>query len=140
MLPGAFPLGPFIVEESGKLTFRTPGNGANFSFHWRGHRFSAVLAQQRVALTGTLGQVPSSATGAGKRQSTLAAIKALPRLLPAGCTLHLTPNHRLQVKASEPMEWPAHATDLMVPLVRFLLTIAPTLDLLDEAGLGPAPG
>jgi len=58
--------------------------------------------------------------------------------LPSGWALRLTPDHRIQIKATENMEWPAHATDLIVPLVRFLLRLAPYLDLMDESELGPA--
>jgi hypothetical protein len=138
LLPGAFPLGPFIVEESGKLTFRTPERGAGFSFIWRGRRFSASLQQSSISLTGILGLVPSSAAGAGRREAALANLRALPRALPPGWALRLTPDHRIHIKANESMEWPAHATDLMLPLVRFLLQLAPYLDLMDESELGPA--
>ncbi len=136
MLPGAFPLGPFIVEESGRLSFRSKEDGAGISFHWRGRRFSARLGDGGIAFTVILGQVPSSASGPGKREQALAALRGLPRVLPAGWTVHLTPNHRIQLRSAEQMAWPAHLTDLMWPLVRFVLTLAPTLDLLDEAGLG----
>jgi hypothetical protein len=138
VLPGAFPLGPFVVEETGKLTFRAPGDTASFSFIWRGRRFSAALVNGSVALTGVLGLVPSSASGPGRREAALAALRALPRALPTGWALRLTPDHRIQIKALEGMEWPAHATDLMLPLVRFLLRLSPYLDLMDEAELGPA--
>ncbi len=138
MLPGAFPLGPFIVEESGKLAFRSPERGAGFSFIWRGRRFSAAMTESVICLTGVLGLVPSSAAGAGRREAALANLRSLPRALPSGWALRLTPDHRIQIKATENMEWPAHATDLIVPLVRFLLRLAPYLDLMDESELGPA--
>ncbi len=140
MLPGAFPLGPFIVDEGGKLGFRSPETGATFSFIWRGRRFSAGLRHGSIELAGVLGSVPSSASarGAGRRSAALAALRTLPRALPRGWALRLTPDHRIRIEAAETMEWPAHATDLIVPLVRFLLRLAPTLDLLDENELGPA--
>ncbi len=138
MLPGAFPLGPFIVEGSGRLTFRSPERGAGFSFIWRGRRFSAALTHGTIALTGVLGLVPSSAAGPGKREAALASLRSLPRLMPSGWALRLTPDHRIQIKATEAMEWPAHATDLLLPLVQFLLRLAPYLDLMDESQLGPA--
>ncbi len=140
MLPGAFPLGPFMVEESGKLGFRSPETGARFSFIWRGRRFSAVLRHGSIELAGVLGLVPSSASagGSGQRVAALAALRGLPRALPRGWALRLMPDHRIQIEAAERMEWPAHATDLMLPLVLFLLRLAPFLDLLDENELGPA--
>jgi hypothetical protein len=135
LLPGAFPLGPFIVEESGRLSFRSPDQSAGFSFAWRDRRFSALLQEGRVVLTGCLGKVPSTALGPARREAALVLLRALPRLLPRGWALRLTPDHRLQIKAAEPMAWPAHATELIQPLVRFLLRLAPYLDLLDESGL-----
>ncbi len=138
LLQGAFPLGPFIVESSGKLTFRSPERGAGFSFIWRGRRFSAALRESSISLTGILGLVPSSAAGARRREAALENLRALPRALPPGWALRLTPDHRVQIKAIEDMEWPAHATELILPLVRFLLRLAPYLDLMDESELGPA--
>ena len=133
MLPGAFPLGPFIVEENGRLSFRTPDQMARFCFAWRGYRFSAELKQGTVTLAGSLGQVPSSVGGTTRRQTALSLLRALPRSLPKGWALLLTPDHRLQIEAVEPVAWPPHATDLMQPLVRFLLRLAPYLDLMEEA-------
>lgn len=138
VLPGAFPLGPFLVEGSGKLSFRSPESTAGFSFSWRGRRFSATLARGSVALSGILGQVPSSAGGPARRETALGVLRALPASLPSGWAIRLTADHRVQIKTTESMEWPAHATDLMLPLVRFLLHLAPYLDLMDEAELGLA--
>ncbi len=138
MLPGSFPLGPFIVEESGQLVFRSPDGVAGFSFIWHGRRFSAAMTHGSVSLTGVLGLVPSSANGPARRESALAILRALPRTMPARWALHLTPDHRIQVKVTQALTWPLNATDLMVPLVRFLLRLAPYLDLMDEAELGPA--
>ena len=138
MLPGAFPLGPFIVEESGRLGFRAREQSAAFSFAWRNRRFSALLNEGTVSLTGMLGKVPSSAAGSGRRGAALALLRALPRTLPRGWALRLTADHRIVIKATESMAWPAHATDLIQPLVRFLLRLAPYLDLMDE--VEPKPG
>jgi len=136
VLAGGFPLGPFIVDDGGKLSFRTVEHGAGFSFSWRGRRFSALLKQGSVDLTGVVGRVPSSAGGAARREVAFAAARALPRLLPSGWALTLMPDHRLQIQAEERMAWPAYAADLIVPIVHFLLRIAPYLDLMDEAELG----
>ncbi len=138
MLPGAFPLGPFVVEESGRLSFRAPDHSAGFCFAWRGRRFSAELKEGTVALTASLGKVPSTANGPARRQTALSLLRALPRSLPKGWALRLTPDHRIQIEAIEPMAWPAHVTDLMQPLVRFLLRLAPYLDLMEEAEIQPS--
>ncbi len=137
MLAGGVPLGPFIVDHGGRLSFRSVETSAGFSFSWRGRRFSALLKQGSVGLTGVLGQVPSSASGAARREAAFAAARALPRYLPTGWALTLTPDHRLQIKAEETMAWPADVTALIVPLVHFLLRMAPYLDLMDDADLGP---
>jgi hypothetical protein len=50
VLRGAFPLGPFIVEDSGRLTFRAPERAASFSFAWRNRRFAAEITEGTVSL------------------------------------------------------------------------------------------
>jgi hypothetical protein len=138
VLSGAFPLGPFIVEESGRLSFRAPDHTARFCFAWRGHRFSAELKEGAVVLAGSLGTVPSSANSPARRHTALSLLRALPRSLPKGWALLLTPDHRIKIEATEQIAWPAHATDLMQPLVRFLLRLAPYLDLMEEAEVRPS--
>jgi hypothetical protein len=136
VLPGAFPLGPFLVEESGKLTFRSPHQEAALSFVWHGRRFSARIVPGRIKLSSVIGHIPSSASGAHRRKPALMCLRELPPLLPAGWALRLSADHRVHVDVMEPMGWPAHATDLMLPLLRFLLQLGPYLDLLDESELG----
>ncbi len=136
MLPGVFPLGPFLVEESGKLTFRSPNQEAALSFAWHGRRFSARIVPGRIKFSSVIGHIPSSASGAHRRQSALTCMRALPPLLPPDWSVRLSPDHRVHVDVAETMEWPAHATDLMIPLLRFLLQLGPYLDLLDESELG----
>jgi hypothetical protein len=135
MLPDIFPLGPFLVEESGRLLVKEPGSKPGFSFLWRGRRFSVALAERSMAWTAILGKVPSSATGRERREAGLAALRALPQILPSGWTLRLTADHRVQLSAETEMAWPAHVSMLMQPVVRFLLAVGPYLDLIEEAGL-----
>jgi hypothetical protein len=136
VLPGAFPLGPFLVEESGRLTFRSPNQEAALSFMWHGRRFSARIVPGRINLTSIIGNVPSTAAGPHRRQPALGCLRALPSVLPPGWAIRLTPDHRVHIDVAETMDWPAHATDLMLPLLRFLLKLGPYLDLLDESELG----
>jgi hypothetical protein len=138
MLPDMFPLGPFLVEASGRLLFRNPEVTSGFSFAWRGRRFAAVLGEGRMGLSGVLGCVPSSAAGVERRAASFAAVRALPRCLPPGWRLLLLPDHRVQVQAEETMDWPANAAAVLQPVVRFLLALAPYLDLLEESGLAVA--
>jgi hypothetical protein len=136
MLPDIFPLGPFLVEADGKLSFRREGTSPSFSFIWRERRFSAVLQTGVMRLTGVIGQVPSSAGGKERRDAALAALRMVPRLLPHRWVLRLRPDHRLLLEVEQPMDWPAHISALLQPLVGFLLAIAPYLDLVEEADLG----
>jgi hypothetical protein len=134
MLNDPFPLGPFIVDETGRLALRMPGCRPSFWFMWRDRRFSAVMAAGLVSLSATLGEVPSTLIGAARREDAFAALRALPRDLPRGWRLRLTPEHRIEVAADETMVWPATAASLVQPLIRFLLQLSPYLDLLEEAG------
>ncbi len=136
VLPGVFPLGPFLVEETGKLTFRSPDQSAALSFLWHGRRFSARIVPGSIKMSSVIGHIPSTMRGAHRRQPALTCLRALPPLLPPGWSLRLTPDHRVHIDVAEPMGWPAHATDLMLPLLRFLLQLGPFLDLLDENELG----
>jgi hypothetical protein len=135
MIPDGFPLGPFLVGEDGRLLFRSKDVRPQFRFAWRGRRFAALLSDGAMELTGVLGQVPSSGADAERRDAAFVLVRALPRCLPAGWSLLLMPDHRLQVRASRPMAWPANATALMQPVVGFLLTLGPVLDLLEENGV-----
>ena len=134
MLPERIPLGPFMVEPTGNLTFREPGSRPAFSFIWRKRRFSAVVDHGNVALTGHIGIVPSTAQGSERRRGALAVLPCLPRCLPGGWVLRLTRDHRLELKLQQVVERPLSAVTLIEPLVAFLLQLAPVLDLLEEAG------
>jgi len=139
MLPAPLPLGPFLVDETGKLRFRLPGITPAFTFAWRGRRFGAMLEDGHVTLTCTVARVPSTASGADRREEAFAALRALPAIIPALWKLRLLPDHRVQIVSRQPMEWPASAPGLMQPLVTFLLALAPYFDLLEETGLVPEP-
>ncbi len=139
MLSAPLPLGPFLVDETGRLRFRVAGMTPAFTFAWRGRRFGAVLEDGHVTLTSTVAQVPSTSSGTGQREEAFAAVRALPATLPALWNFRLLPDHRVQIETRQPMEWPASAPGLMQPLVDFLLGLAPYLDLLEEIGLAVDP-
>lgn len=142
MLCSPMPLGPFLIDENGRLTFRTTAVRSAFSFLWRGRRFKAELHGDVVDITATVARVPSTAGGPGTngmgnlRQTAFDDLRSLSRVLPEGWKLRLAPDHRIQIDMEEPMEWPASASALLQPLVRVLLRLAPYLDLLEEIGLG----
>lgn len=138
MLPDVFPLGPFIVQPGGRLAFRVPDSRPAFRFAWRGRWFLAVLGTGTLQLSGVVGQVPSTLVADGRRSAAFALLARLPRGRPAGWAFRLAPDHRVEVTAEETLDWPATAASLMQPLIRFLLRLAPYLDVLEENGCAAA--
>ncbi|MBN8875233.1 MAG: hypothetical protein J0H67_20545 [Rhodospirillales bacterium] len=142
-----FNLGPFAVDASGRLA---PRNGTaespGFLLSWRGRSVHAHLQDaegaSRLVLEVALGRIPSTAgeRTLDQRPRSFATLRVLPTGLPEGWRLHLTPDHRLRLKAERLIELPITVTLLVTELTCFLLTLAPFLDLLDEVGMpvGPA--
>jgi hypothetical protein len=135
MIASLLPLGPFIVENSGKLSFKPPGSQACFNFSWRGRRISAELKGGEISLNTVIGRVPSSGAGAAARARVLAASRSLARAMPAGFALTLTADHRIAIASRQGLDWPATSGALMAPLVAFALRLSPYLDLFEEAGV-----
>jgi len=136
MVARSLTLGPFILEDGGKLTFRTADTRPSFTFLWRGRCFAVKLLGGRLAFSVPAGRVPSSAGGPVRREAALAVLRGLPSALPPGWRLGLLPDHRVQLEIEEDMAWPATAAALLGPVVSIALRMAPVLDLLDESGLG----
>lgn len=135
MIASPMPLGPFLVEDGGKLTFRRKDTAPAFSFQWRGRRFAVRLADQRLNFSVPVGRVPSTSGGAAKREAGLALLKALPAVLPEGWKMRLLPDHRVQLETEQTMEWPTTVAALLTPVIALVMGAAPVLDLLDEADL-----
>jgi hypothetical protein len=136
MIPASMPLGPFVVCAGGKLTFRAPDTEAGFSFLWHGRCFAIRLAGGQMHCAVSVGRVPSTSAGAGRREAAMPMLRRLGPLLPGGWHLRLLPDHRIQLDAMQDQEWPATAAALMTPIIGLVLQAAPVLDLLEEAGLG----
>ncbi|HVC61805.1 MAG TPA: hypothetical protein VND19_15755 [Acetobacteraceae bacterium] len=141
-----FMLGPFAVDAMGRLAPRGPDSPPGFFFHWRGRMIRARFEQTdpdlgRLVLQATLGRVPSTASprDRGLRGQSFQLLRLLPRALPEPWQLLLLPDHRVQLEADSRVTVPVTATDLLVGITRFLLELAPYLDLLDEAGIAGAP-
>jgi hypothetical protein len=135
MIASPIPLGPFLVEDGGKLTFRRRDTDPAFSFQWRGRRFAVRLVDQRLIFAVPVGRVPSTSLGAARREAGLALLKALPAALPPGWSLRLLPDHRVQLETDQAMAWPATVGALLAPVIELVMGAAPVLDLMDEAGL-----
>lgn len=136
MIPSNLPLGPFLVEASGRLTFRTANTEPAFSFLWRKRCFTVKLATDSLACAVPIGRLPSTSRGQERRASAMPLLRALGRQLPQGWRIHLLADHRIQLDTEQSLHWPATAPALLTPIVRLVLQIAPLLDLIDETGLG----
>jgi hypothetical protein len=145
-----FMLGPFAVDAMGRLAPRGPTALPGFFFRWRGRLIRARFEQTdpergQLALHATLGRVPSTANprDSGLRPQSFQLLRLLPRALPGPWQVLLLPDHSVQLEAASQVTLPITAVDLLVELTRFLLELAPYLDLLDEAGIAgddAAPG
>lgn len=144
--PG-FTLGPFAVDRDGALAPRDVDLSPGFVFTWRDRTVHARLSgapagtpdtrDGALALELTLGRVPSSALveTASQRARSLALLRSLPPLLPAGWRMRLLADHRIHLRSDTPLTLPVTATALITQLTRFLLALSPYLDLLDEGGV-----
>jgi len=133
-------LGPFSVDEQGRLAPRDPNALPAFLFRWRGRVIRARMRGAepqlgRLLLRSVLGRVPSSAgDDPATRPASFAVLHWLPRELPPGWRLSLLPDHRILLDAGADIALPITASGLVVELAGFLLTLAPYLDLLEGVG------
>ncbi len=133
-------LGPFTVDRDGRLSPRDPERLRGFSARWRGCAVHARLVEGKIALRATLGRVPSS-LGAARtlREPLFAVLRDLPAELPRSWRLRLNPDHTVALDSEEAFDLPASAVDLVVVISRFLLALAPYLDLLASTGVAGLP-
>ena len=139
-------LGPFSIDDAGRIAPRAGADMPQFLFYWRDRRVSAQLLDQvgsgQLILSACLGRVPSSAdtggamgvaTGAAERRTaSFGNLRDFLDVLPGEWRVRLTPDHRVRLDTEMALAWPASAVELMAELTRFLLALAPYLDLLDE--------
>lgn len=136
-------LGPFSIDDYGRIAPRHGAEMPHFLFQWRDRRISARLVDQdgdgRLQLSASLGRVPSSADsgadpGAGaRRNASFGTLRRFLEILPGEWRVRLLPDHQVRLDSEVALAWPASAVELMAELTRFLLALAPYLDLLDEA-------
>jgi len=154
-----FRLGPFIVDQHGRMEPGDPGHFPVFNLSWRGVQVRAHLdpgdpagASGRLAFSTIVGRVPSTAGGgtaagnAARRAEAFELVRGLMRVVAAEWRVSLLADHRIAVEARRELALPASAVDLLTQVTCFLLDLAPYLDLLDEVELtgdpspAPAPG
>jgi hypothetical protein len=132
-------LGPFLVDADGVLHAAEPSRPAGFGFRWRGRRVHAVLCPDaRLRLSVLAGHVPFTAEAAALRPGVYAAYAALRDDAPPEWRVGLSPAHGVVIEAVEALGKPATVSALIAAATRFVLRLAPCLDLLDEAGARPA--
>jgi len=131
-------LGPFSVDPSGRIAPRSGAGLPRFSFQWRARKLSAELIgkdpDSSLMISAWLGRVPSSAdAGAvGRREGSFDALRLLLDSLPSDWRMRLLPDHQVCLDAAIPLTLPTSAVELLTEITRFLLALAPYLDLVDE--------
>jgi hypothetical protein len=138
----SFKLGPFVVDAAGRLSPCEAGKAPAFLFRWRTRVVRARLTQIGVddgglTLQSTLGRVPSTASvqDGALRTRSFTLLRRLPRSVPPDWQVCLLADHRLWLETEVRIALPITAAALITEITRFLLALAPYLDLLDEVGL-----
>ncbi len=135
-----FRLGPFLVDNAGRLSLREPHYAPGFRFRWRERLFHALLGDGLVALSAVLGRVPSTAADpSGVRDRSFATLRGLQATLPPGWRLRLRPDHSVELLSEAVLVTPTTAPALLATVVGFVLALDPYLALLDEDGLAQVP-
>jgi hypothetical protein len=137
-----FRLGPFTVDSAGRLSPCEAGKAPAFLFRWRNRVVRARLTRTGpkdggLNLQATLGRVPSTASAQNGtlRTRSFNLLRRLPRSVPPDWQVCLLADHRVWLETQVRIAMPITAAALITEITRFLLALAPYLDLLDEAGL-----
>jgi hypothetical protein len=128
-------LGPFEVASDGSLHLNSPDDSSRFGFHWRDRRIAARLVSGwKVEFSVVAGYVPFTAENPASRPRVIAAVAALREALPEGWRVRLTPDHAVHLETEATLGRPTTATRLVTEATRFVLTLTPCIELLDEEG------
>ena len=135
-----FQLGPFTVDAAGRLAPLDPDAGPAFLFRWRDRLFRARITQPdaaegRLTMQVPLGRVPSSARAPAARPDSFALVRLTAQAFPGEWRVRLLPDHRVRLEAQASLPLPVTAVALLAEVTRFLLALAPYLDLFDESGM-----
>ena len=140
-----FALGPFMVDAGGRLAPVGPDASPAFLFRWRERLVRARIVQPnaaagRLMMQVPLGRVPSTAGASAARPDSFALVRLMGQALPQEWQVRLLPDHRVRLEAEASLALPITAVALLVEVTRFLLALAPYLDMFDERGMAePAP-
>ncbi len=135
-------MGPFVVQEDGRLTLRDPAQPPGFRFVWQSCAVRVGLREDRLILRALVGHVPSMvASSVQLRQAVFDMLRALVDGLPEGWRMRLLPDHTVAFDIEDVLSAPPTASELLTRLTLFVLALQPYLDFATEAGLEPtAPG
>jgi hypothetical protein len=139
-IKGFFKLGPFTVDQVGRLSPLRPDVAPGFSVLWRGRVVHARLVQNHtndghLFIQSSLGRIPSSASDPVTRVASFAMLRSLLSALPSDWTVRLLPDHQPQLEVETTVILPITVTNLVVELTLFLLLLSPYLDVMDQAGV-----
>ena len=140
-------LGPFTVDDHGRLIPTTDGRFPAFNLRWRGHGVDVAMERMQgdrgiLAIALRAGMVGSTADDAPersqpRRDEAFATVRGLASLLPQAWQMELSADHGVRLLAHVALDMPASATALLTDVTLVLLTAAPYLDVLAEAGVAP---
>lgn len=139
-----FSLGPFTVDAEGRLTPLSPETPPGFLFRWRERLMRARLTQPdarswRLTIQVPLGRVPSTARASAARPDSFALVRLTAQAFPPDWRVRLLPDHRVRLEAEASLALPITAVGLVTAVTRFLLAVAPYLDMFDERGMAEPP-
>ena len=127
-------LGPFAVDDDGRISPRAGSAAPRIRFAWRGRACEAQLEGGRLRLSAQAGRIPSTAEPGADRGWTVREIGGMAR--GEEVALRVLPDHRLRLEKEAPPG--ATASALIAEMVRFALALDPYLERLDSAGAGTA--
>jgi len=128
-------MGPFEVDPSGTLFPRDGDTPPCFDFRWRNREVAARLEGNSLLLIARVGRVPSTAEKV-PRSPAFEALRGLRGALPADWRVNIEASHAIRIEIDTRIEGKITAAGLMTALTSQMLTLAPYLDLLEEAGVG----
>ena len=142
-----FRLGPFTIDETGRLLPTAEGSIPAFTLRWR-ERVVEVTLERRAGCMGWIslrigaGHVASTAdapheVSQARRARAFATLRALRAQLPEGWSMELLPDHLVRLAARMELEMPTGVQALVAQVSTALLLCAPYLDVLAEDGVAP---
>ena len=137
---GSFILGPFSVDEEGRLSPAREDVSPGFNVRWRARVVHARLVRSDgqfgyLFIHSHLGRVPSTASDPTTRAACLATLRGVLTSMPKAWAVRLRPDHQPRLEVRTTVALPITVTNLVTELTVFLLMLSPYLELMDSAGV-----